>query len=472
MTRSCSQLLGWKAKEWNVEENSLEFAHLMDKEDPLRDFRKLFHYPKKKTLPHVDLQQLENDDEETIYFCGHSLGLQLKSTESYLQEVLNNWAEKGVHSHFHGYLPAALCDLPLKEKMGQLVGAYEDEIVVMNGLTVNIHLLLASFYRPTPERYKILLPENGFPSDLYAVRSQITLHGYDPDDSIIFLRPRKGEYLLNPHDVQSVIENEGHRIAVIFLEAVHFYTGQLLDLKQITENGHKKGCVMGFDLAHAVGNVELHLHEWDIDFAVWCTYKYLNAGAGSLGSIFVHNKFTQNGITNNIPMFKGWWGVHPKSKFSMKREFDPAEGADRFKLSNPSPFLAAMVFASLEVFEEAGIDRLVTKQRYLTGYLEYLLEQSFPSEEKHTTKVLTIITPNNPKQRGCQLSIATSFPLDKVEGELKKRGIVCDIRLPSVIRITPVPLYNTFTEVYQFVRTLKEISELLAESHMTDIPEK
>lgn len=449
-----------KSKTWSLDIDSEDFAKQMDSEDPLKDFRKRFHYPKKRFLMNVDPNSMENENEEAIYFCGHSLGLQLKSVESLVRNVMKDWAQKGVECHFNGSLPAVHCDKSLKEKMAYLVGALPEEVVAMNGLTVNIHMLLASFYRPTAQRHKILMVADGFHSDLYAVQSHIELRGYDPKESIIFLKPRAESDIINTEDIRKTIEKEGKNIALIFLEGVHFYTGQLFDMKEITRAGHEKGCIVGYDLAHAIGNVPLQLHDWNVDFAMWCTYKYLNSGPGCMGGAFCHQKRMQ-GENAIIPANRGWWGLTDKKKFSFDQEFTPAEGADRFKLSNPSPYLSAMILANLEVFREAGLERLQAKQRLLTGYLEYLIRKHFPQyDETDLDKPhIRIITPSSPKNRGSQLSIVSSVPVSKCESILKSRGIVCDIRKSSVIRVAPVPLYNTFSEVYRFVHILKKIWE-------------
>lgn len=457
-SHSCSlhYIFSNKSKLWALDIDSLDFARQLDMDDPLQEFRKRFHYPKKKYIMGNDANDSSDDDEECIYFCGHSLGLQLKSIENELQDVTKNWARRAVESHFHGKFPAASCDGLLKENMAYLVGAEANEVAVMNGLTVNIHVMLSSFYRPTTQRHKILMLDNGFHSDLYAVRSHVRLRGYEPDESIVFLKPKPGNHLLNPKDILSFIEERGEEFAIIFLEGVHFYTGQLFDMKRITKVAHKKCCIVGFDLAHAIGNVELHVHDWNIDFAMWCTYKYMNCGAGSLGAIFVHNRHT-SGKNPVIPMMAGWWGI--SDKFSLSREFNAAEGADRFKISNSSPFLAIMIHANLEVFREAGIERLVEKQHLLTGYLDYLLKKTFvqTSESMLNNQLIKIITPSNPSRRGCQISLLSLVPISELENLLKEKGIVCDVRKPSAIRITPVPLYNTFTEVYNFVHALEDI---------------
>ncbi|XP_042898804.1 kynureninase-like isoform X2 [Parasteatoda tepidariorum] len=451
-----------KSQKWSSSMDSLEFAKRMDKEDPLGEYRKLFNYPKKKDISGVCLRNISDGEEECIYLCGQSLGLQLKSTESKVQDALNNWAIRGVDSHFTGEFPAALSDQPLKEQMANLVGAETNEIAFMNALTVNIHFMLASFYRPSENRYKILMVEGGFHSDLYAVQSHVKLRGYDPEESIVFLKPEEGEHIVRPQKVLSFIKEEGENIALIYLEGVHYYTGQLFDMKAITKAGHEQGCMVGFDLAHAVGNVKLKLHEWNIDFAVWCSYKYLNSGAGNMGAIFCHSKHTQ-GANQIMPALRGWWGLDFKRKFTFDKEFTAAAGADRFRLSNPSPILCAMISNSLNVFNKVGMDKIQAKQRLITGYLEYLLRKllMMSSLKNSESAQIQIITPRDPKERGSQISLLSSIPISQCEELLKSHGIVCDIRSPSVLRVTPAPLYNTFTEVYKFAHFFKDAWETI-----------
>ncbi|XP_023223752.1 kynureninase-like isoform X2 [Centruroides sculpturatus] len=416
-----------KAEEWRCDVYSRQFAENMDKEDPLKEFRQRFHYPQKKNFSKVDMSLSENEEEECLYFCGNSLGLQPKSVQNYVQNVLDDWKHLGVESHFVGSLPSALCDLYPKEIMAKLVGAKKDEIAIMNGLTVNLHLLLVSFYEPTPQRHKILIEAKAFPSDM-------------------------GEDYVRHEDVVSMIEKEGDQISVILLPGIQYFTGQLFDIKTITEIGHKKGCIVGFDLAHTVGNTELHLHDWDVDFAAWCTYKYLNAGPGGVAAIFVNEKHTHN--RKDFPKLRGWWGVDPKMKFIMNEQrFHSCTGADMFKLSNPSPVLITMLMASLKVIEEATLKEILKKQFLLTGYFEMLIKHYFCKDEN---SVLKVITPPDPRCRGSQLTLQIKTTNHNMKSELEKRGIICDMR-KDCYRVAPIPLYNTYLEGYKFVQILQTL---------------
>ncbi|UXI21453.1 hypothetical protein NH340_JMT07396 [Sarcoptes scabiei] len=454
-----------KSLKWNTSIESKDFARLMDEEDPFRSFRKMFSFPKKCDLPNVDRNLVKNCDEECIYLCGQSLGLKPKHLDQNVQKVLDNWAQKGVHSHFHGYLPAALSDLPGKKPMAKLVGAQEHEIAILNGLTVNLHLLLATFYRPDSQRFKLIIEDHAFPSDTYVVKSQIQSHGLRPEDALIAWKPRKGEYLLNEDDIINIIEEQGDQIKVALFPAVQYYTGQLVDVRRLTEAAQKKGIIVGVDLAHAAGNVPIYLDEWNVDFAAWCTYKYMNSGAGCIGGIYINDRFLSQ-HSSTFPMYQGWWGNNVRTKFLMKEDFDPAIGADMFKLSNPPPVLNAMLMSSLEIFEKTSIEELRKKQVLLTGYLEILIKHYFPSSDEVSRKncerdrslpTVTIITPSDPNKRGAQLSLIFSVPLSFIHEQFQKRGIVCDIRMPSVMRVAPTPLYNSFQDVHEFVTILFDI---------------
>lgn len=428
-----------------------EFARHMDAVDPLKDFRSLFAIPLVKDLPCVD-DDIDGE-EEVIYLCGNSLGLKPKKADGYIQNVLDAWAQMGVLSHFNGEFPAALCDTKVKEAVAEVVGASPQEVVSMNGLTVNIHLLLVSFYRPSAARYKIIIEDHAFPSDRYAVTSQLQLHGYSEQDGLIILKNRPGEHHLRTEDICSAIEEHGHSVAIVFLSGVHYYTGQKFDIETITRCGQKEGCIVGWDLAHAVGNVQLKLHDWNADFATWCSYKYLNAGAGGIAGAFVHQRHHRKN-----PKLIGWWSNKHETRFEMRHHVDVASGADAYRMSNPPPTLIALHKAGLEIFEAAGIDRLLAKQYLLTGYLEYLLDH-FNSEElkSNDTKLMDIITLRDPQQRGCQLSVTFSIPLEHIHQRIEKMGILCDIRLPSVMRLAPVPSYNSFNDVYRFYNILKQL---------------
>jgi len=333
----------------------------------------------------------------------------------------------------------------------------------MNGLTVNLHLLMISFYRPATNRYKILVEGQCFPADRYAVRSQIALHGYNPDTALIILSPRTGEHTLRTADILQCIEDNGDSIALILFSGVHYYTGQKFDMEAITRAGHLKGCIVGFDLAHAVGNVKLELHQWDVDFACWCSYKYVNSGAGGISGIFVHEKMNDR----KAPHLHGWWGNKDSTRFEMREDIDLAEGAAGFRLSNPPPFLSCLNLASLEIFQQTSMEELLDKQFLLTGYLETMLNHYWSETCAHennnrynsnfTKTYVKVITPHDPKQRGNQLSLMFNFNVGDILKELERRGVICDIRLPNVMRVAPAPLYNSFYDVYFFIQTLKKV---------------
>jgi len=441
------------ASGFGVDLGSPEFATQMDQIDPLRELRSLFTIPLIKDLPCVD--DGVNGEEEVVYLCGNSLGLKPKKADGYIQNVLDSWSKMGVLSHFNGQFPAALSDLMVKDSLTKVVGASAEEVVAMNGLTVNIHLLLISFYQPTASRYKIIIEDHAFPSDRYAVISQLELHGYSEQDGLIILKSRPGEHHLRTEDICSAIEENGASVALVFLSGVHYYTGQKFDIERITRCGQKEGCIVGWDLAHAVGNVQLKLHDWNADFATWCTYKYLNAGAGGIAGAFVHQRHHQKN-----PKLIGWWSNKHETRFEMKHHVDIASGADAYRMSNPPPTQIALHKAGLEIFEAAGIDRLLEKQYLLTGYLEYLLD-GLNREEEETDgkkeKLVDIITLRDPQQRGCQLSVTFSIPLEHVHQRIEKMGVLCDIRLPSVMRLAPVPSYNSFNDVYRFYSILKQL---------------
>lgn len=447
------QVLKGFADGFGVDLDSCEFAAQMDKIDPLREYRALFALPLVKDLPSVGDPALINQEEEAVYLCGNSLGLKPKKADEYLQDVLDSWAKMGVLSHFNGKFPAALSDSIVKDSLANVVGGSPQEVVCMNGLSVNIHLLLITFYEPTASRYKIIIEDHAFPSDRYAVISELGMHGYSEDNGLIILKNRPGEHHLRTEDICSTIEENGESVAVIFLSGVHYYTGQKFDIEAITRCGQKHGCIVGWDLAHAVGNVELKLHDWDADFATWCTYKYLNAGAGGIAGAFVH----QRHHIDRQPKLVGWWSNRQETRFEMKHHVDLAAGADAYRLSNPPPTLIALHKAGLEIFEAAGMDGLLKKQYLLTGYLEYLMD--LLNEQSSDKKLIDIITTRDPQQRGCQLSVTFSIPLEEIHQQIEKMGVLCDIRLPSVMRLAPVPLYNSFNDVHRFFTILKRLLE-------------
>jgi kynureninase len=408
-----------------------------DSQDSLKEYRSCFHIPK------------NSDGREAIYLCGHSLGLQPKSVRSYIEQELDDWERLGVEGHFHAKNPWMPYHELLTERTARLVGAKPSEVVVMNTLTVNLHLMMVSFYRPTTIRHKIVIESNAFPSDQYAVKSQIRYHGFDPARSLVELTPRKGETILRTEDVEEFIEAEGDSVALTMLGGVNYYTGQAFDMERITKAGHKHGCFVGFDLAHATGNIVLKLHEWDVDFAVWCSYKYLNSGPGSLAGCFVHER---HGSDSSQPRFAGWWGQNKRTRFLMGPDFEAIPGAEGWQLSNPPILSMAAVRASMEIFDEVGMERLRSKSEMLTGYLEYLIDQKLSGR-------VQIITPRNVQQRGSQLSLVVSGNAKGTFGALTERGVLCDWREPDVIRVAPVPLYNSYMDVYRFVDILDAVTQ-------------
>jgi len=350
----------------------------------------------------------------------------------------------------------AHCDDDIQEQAAQIVGAKREEVQMMNALSVNQHFLLVSFYQPTPTRHKVLLETHAFPSDHYVVQSQIKLKGYDPESSMLMISPREGEELIRTEDILDMIEKEGDSIALVMLPGVQYYTGQVFDMKTITEAAHKKGCMVGFDLAHAVGNIILKVHEWGMDFACWCSYKYLSAGAGGIGGIFIHERHAHN----NFPKLHGWWSHEPNTRFDMNNEFTPSPSPACYRVSNPSMFHCASLEGSLEVMLGAGLENMRAKSLQLTGYLEMLLLERFPATDAAVTAgrpYVQIITPSDPQWRGCQLSLRFSVDLGEMLTELTKRGVLCDVRKPHVMRIAPSPLYNKFSDVFRFVEYVAEI---------------
>lgn len=415
-------------------ESTVAFAREMDAQDKLAHFREQFWVPPKK------------DGTPSIYFCGNSLGLQPKNTASYLEQELKDWKELGVEGHVQAKNPWLSYHELLAEPMARVVGARPIEVVCANTLTTNLHVLMTSFYRPTKKRFKILIESDAFPSDRYAVASQAHLHGFDPDEAILHLNPREGEILLHHEDIEAVLEKEGEEIALVLLGGINYYTGQFFDLKKITEAGHRKGCVVGFDLAHAAGNVELSLHDSGADFAAWCSYKYLNAGPGSIAALFVHERHADN---FDIPRFAGWWGHNKDTRFNMRHEFDPLPGAEGWQQSNPPILSLAAVKASLEIFDLATMPALREKSVKLTAYLEFILHNIEDDR-------IRIITPTNREERGCQLSIQMRNTDKRLFEILTEKGVIADWREPDVIRVAPVPLYNSFQDVFDFVELVKE----------------
>jgi kynureninase len=414
------------------------FAQSLDRQDPLKKFRSLFHFP---VMGH----------KRVLYFIGNSLGLQPKSTEKFIKQELQDWATLGVEGHLHAKRPWLYYHTFTKKNLAQLVGAKSTEVVAMNQLTVNLHLLLVSFFRPTKLRYKMIVEAGAFSSDQYAFETQLNYHGLDPSAALIELKPREGEQYLRTEDIISTIQQHGEQTAVVILGAVQYYTGQFFDVKRITEAAHAVGAYAGFDCAHAIGNVELNLHKNNVDFAVWCSYKYLNSGPGSVAGAFVHERHSKN---TSLPRFAGWWGHDEQQRFLMKKGFIPIPGADGWQVSNFPVLTGAAHLASLEIFAQAGIKKLRKKSVLLTGYLEFLL-QEINHTKRNGEKYFTLLTPSNPNERGCQLSIFFQQNGKKIFAKLTRAGVVADWREPGVIRIAPVPLYNTFEEVFTFSELLK-----------------
>ena len=425
-------------------QNTLEYAQKMDQEDPLKKYRNQFHIP-------------VIDGQEVIYYTGNSLGLQPKRTRAFIEKEMKDWELFGVEGHFnkkkeniwykyHEYG---------KEAIAEVVGAKPIEVVPMNNLTVNLHLLLVSFYRPTNKKFKIIVEKGAFPSDQYVFETQLNFHAFhggqklfDPEEALVEIAPRKGEDTLRTEDIVATIEEHQDQLCLVMMGGLQYYTGQFFDLESITDAAHKVGAYAGFDLAHAAGNIELKLHDWDVDFASWCTYKYLNSGPGNVSGIYIHERFAND---NDLPRFAGWWGHDETERFKMKKGFIPMEGADGWQLSNTNVLGHAAHHASLEIFKEVGMKALRKKSILLTGYLEFLINE-FNKEDK----IFEILTPKDPENRGCQLSLYLLKYGKPLFDELMKRGVLGDWREPDVIRLAPVPLYNTFEEQYRFIEKLRE----------------
>jgi kynureninase len=408
-------------------QNTRNFAQQLDLQDELRSFRSEFYFP-------------QHEGNDVIYLTGNSLGLQPKSAMAALQTELNDWAKFGVEGHFQGTNPWFHYHKFFSESAANVVGALPSEVVVMNNLTVNLHLMMVSFYRPTKERYKIIMEAGAFPSDQYAMESQVKFHGYRYEDAVIEVSPRVGEYALRTEDILEVIENNRDSVALVMFSGVQYYTGQAFDIEAITKAAHAAGAIAGFDLAHAAGNLKLNLHDWQVDFAVWCSYKYLNSGPGGVSGVFVHEKHGEN---PDLPRFAGWWGHREDVRFKMQKGFIPEKGAAGWQLSNAPVLSMAVHKASLEIFDRAGMDRLVAKSKLLSGYLEFVLKDV---SVRNDSISLTVITPS---ERGCQLSVLAGSNARKLFDYLTQNGVVADWREPEVIRMAPVPLYNSFEDIYR-----------------------
>lgn len=412
-----------------------EYAKALDVKDPLKAYRNQFHIPK------------DEQGNDWLYFTGNSLGLQPKNTQPYIQQELDDWANLGVEGHFDAKNPWMPYHEFLTEKMAKIVGAKPIEVVIMNTLTTNLHLLMVSFYRPTKAKYKIVIESDAFPSDRYAVESQLKFHGFDPKEALVEWTPRAGEELLRIEDLETIISEQGDEIALLLIGGVNYYTGQFLDLKRIAEIGHSKDCIVGIDLAHGAGNINPNLHDSNVDFAAWCTYKYMNSGPGSLAGLFVHEKHAHN---RDLPRFSGWWNHNKDTRFNMRMPFDVMPGAEGWQLSNPPILSMAAIRASLDLFDEVGMDALREKSEQLTGYFEFLINEI-------DTDRIKIITPSNPKERGCQLSIQVKNADKSLHQQLMDKHVITDWREPDVIRCAPVPFYTSYEDVYKMVEILKEL---------------
>jgi kynureninase len=417
-------------------EASSEYAKLKDKEDKLAAFKHKFYFP-----------QIHNKD--VIYFCGNSLGLQAKTVEVAVQQELDDWKNLGIAGFLKAKNPWMYYQESFKKPLAAIVGCGEDEVTVMNSLTVNLHLLMLTFYRPTSSRFKIIMESGAFPSDQYAAETQAKHYGFDPAEAVIEIAPREGEKTLRSEDILAIIEENADSLALVMLGGINYYTGQLFDIKTITETTHKSGAIAGFDLAHAAGNVKLELHNWNADFAVWCSYKYLNGGPGAVAGVYVHEKFATNPST---PRFAGWWGNDEEARFKMEKGFIAKPNAGGWNISTAQILNMASLKASLEIFEEAGFENITAKSKELTAYLEFLLKQL-------TNLNFQIITPEDKESRGAQLSLYFKERGKEIHEKMINSGIVVDYREPGVIRVAPAPLYCSFEDVFKFYEILKEISQ-------------
>ena len=416
-------------------QNSLDYAKQLDQEDPISYLRNEFHIPRDK------------DGKEWLYFTGNSLGLQPKITSKYIEQELDDWANFGVEGHFEAKNPWLSYHELLTDTMAKVVGAKPVEVVVMNTLTTNLHLLMVSFYQPSKTKYKIIIESDAFPSDRYAVQSQLSFHGFDPEEALIEWKPKEGKELLELEDLKSILDSQGDEVALLLIGGVNYYTGQYLDIKKIAELGHAKKCMVGIDLAHGAGNIQPNLHDSSIDFAAWCTYKYLNSGPGSLSGLFVHEKHAQR---KDLPRFAGWWNHNKETRFNMRQPFDVMDGAEGWQLSNPPILSMAAIKASLDIFDKVGMEALLKKSNKLTGFFEYLIKQI-------ATDTIKIITPANPNERGCQLSLQVKNADKNLHKKLTENNIITDWREPDVIRCAPVPMYTSFEDVFYMVKTLESL---------------
>ncbi|WP_417886400.1 kynureninase [Zunongwangia sp.] len=416
-------------------ENSREYAQQLDKKDPLGVYQEQFIFPK-------------INGKNVIYFTGNSLGLQPKSAKKYVDKIMTDWANLAVEGHFKGENPWWDYHQRFAEKLSKVVGAKSAEVTVMNTLTVNLHLMMVSFYRPTAKRYKIICEEKAFPSDQYMISSQVRFHGYDPSDAIVELKKRDGEHNFRTEDILAKIEEVGQECALILIGGVNYYTGQVFDIKTITKAGHKIGAFVGWDLTHAAGNIELKLHEWDVDFAAWCSYKYMNSGPGNASGCFVNEKYHNK---KDIPRFEGWWGHNKDRRFLMEPEFQPEDGANAWQISNAPVLALAPYLASLQMFDEVGMDALIERRNKIVAYLEFILHEI----DKEVDSSFEVITPVNQQERGAQLSVFLHGEGKELFNYLMKNGVITDWREPNVIRLAPAPFYCSYEDMFEFGQILK-----------------
>ena len=416
-------------------ENTLEFAKKLDSQDQLHKYQDQFIFP-------------QVNGKKVIYFTGNSLGLQPKRSKEYVDEVMNDWANLAVEGQFYSEKPWWDYHERFANPLSKIVGALPTEVTVMNTLTVNLHLLMVSFYRPTKTRYKIICEEKAFPSDQYMFQSQVHFHGYKPEDAIVEIKRRNGEHNIRLEDVAAKIEEVGEELALVLIGGVNYYTGQVFDMKTITAAGHKAGAYVGWDLAHAAGNIKLELHDWNVDFAAWCSYKYMNSGPGNASGCFIHEKHHNN---IDLPRFAGWWGHNKERRFKMEPSFDPIRGADGWQISNLPVLSLAPYLAAVEMFDEIGMDVLIKKRDNITSYLEFILHEI----DKEVVSSFEIITPSNPAERASQLSVLLHGEGSSLFDYLMKKGVITDWREPNVIRLAPVPLYTSYEDMYDFGQILK-----------------
>lgn len=417
-------------------QNTREFAQQLDAQDELKNYRDEFIFP-------------QHNGKNVVYFTGNSLGLQPKRTKQYVDEVMNDWANLAVEGHFYANKPWWDYHERFANPLSQIVGAKPSEITVMNTLTINLHLLMVSFYQPTATRYKIICEEKAFPSDQYMFQSQVAFHGYQPEEAIVEIKRREGEHNIRLEDIIAKINEVGDELALVLIGGVNYYTGQVFDMKAITEAGHKVGAKVGFDLAHAAGNIELHLHDWNVDFAAWCSYKYMNSGPGNASGCFVHEKHH----TTNLPRFAGWWGHNKERRFKMEPQFDPVHGAEGWQVSNLPILSLAPYLAAVEMFAEVGMEKLIQKRNQLTAYLEFILHEIDAELEGAEFE---IITPSNQEERACQLSVFLHGQGRSLFDYLMQNGVITDWREPNVIRLAPAPFYCSYEDMYEFGQILKQ----------------